>query len=622
MNRSVPARVTARRSSICSLGEAQHSPTASIPSTWLNLPLPFPCFRHSQLHPPIPFQYRTHLGAALKSCKKKTKNDLKEDHDLFKQLETCDSPAAILALFLASQFDPSRTAGDDRLKTWFVPAINVLYAFSGTLSEGVALVNIHSSVGEHSLKSFTFARYYRLPKKNFAGVGVLLLVSCFVSSLVPRAGTSDVERSYEAIDVAASQDILVDIFGRIEGFFVWLEICTEVSLTPAMTKKGWKSRPRPRHPFDGHRGNGTEKIIQKVAGRTDLEDGLRKLDKLANEEVAMASVQLVKVTHNIDNNVSGIDDGVRGVNVKAQVVNDNFKAVGDRVQTIAEDGKATATEVKSTLRQTGDDVDIVEHSLRKWQTPPDPSTNHNIAGDRQHEGTAEWFSESNQFESWRVTGSLLWIHEKRTLFPLWLRLFGDLMDHTFRSGLWEERPMLRNHQQYHDPQARRNRLQSLLIQHFTRSNAFCDILSHVYETHDNGARQRSDKASNQCLREMLALPNQGPVFIIIDTLDECPDTSDVPSACEQVLDLVNNLVGLRPSNLYIAVTSRPKADICDALESLASQTVSLQDEGGQKDIASYVRFVVYSGWGIFMKKWRGEDKEHVIETLSERADGM
>ncbi len=85
------------------------------------------------------------FNAALKSYKKKTKKDLK-NHDLFKQLETCDSPAAILAVFQAAQFDPSRIGGDDRLKKWLVPTINVLYAFSQTLSEGVGLVNIDSSV--------------------------------------------------------------------------------------------------------------------------------------------------------------------------------------------------------------------------------------------------------------------------------------------------------------------------------------------------------------------------------------------------------------------------------------------------------------------------------------------
>ncbi|KAH9069591.1 hypothetical protein EDB83DRAFT_2373554 [Lactarius deliciosus] len=125
----------------------------------------------------------------------------------------------------------------------------------------------------------------------------------------------------------------------------------------------------------------------------------------------MSGVQLVNVTHKIDNKVAGIDDGVRGVDVKVQVVNVNVKA--RRLQFYHLNGKATATEVKSTLRQTADDVDNVKRSesitdsLRKWQSPPDPFTNHNIAGNRQHEGTAEWVFESNQFESWKVTGSLL-----------------------------------------------------------------------------------------------------------------------------------------------------------------------------------------------------------------------
>jgi hypothetical protein len=83
--------------------------------------------------------------AALKSYKKKTKQDLKS-HDLFKQLEECDSPAAILAVFQATQFNLSRTGANERLKKWLVPTINVLFAFSGALAEGVSLVNITFSV--------------------------------------------------------------------------------------------------------------------------------------------------------------------------------------------------------------------------------------------------------------------------------------------------------------------------------------------------------------------------------------------------------------------------------------------------------------------------------------------
>jgi hypothetical protein len=172
-------------------------------------------------------------------------------------------------------------------------------------------------------------------------------------------------------------------------------------------------------------------------------------------------------------------------------------------------------------------------------------------------------------------------------------------------------------------QARRNLLPSLLTQLSHHPDLYFKIFYCLYEAHDNGGRQPSDNALVGCLQEMLALPNQGPVYLIMDALDECPDISDVPSPREQVLDLIKNLVGLQLPSLHICVTSRPEVDISDALAPLASQTVSLQDESGQKkDIADYVRSIVYSSSGKFMKRWRQDDKEHVIETLSGRADGM
>lgn len=87
------------------------------------------------------------FNTALESYKQKTKKDLTE-HDLFKQLENCDSPAAILAVFQAEQFDPSRNGDDDGLKKWLIPTANVLYAFSGTLSGGIGVVNINSSISD------------------------------------------------------------------------------------------------------------------------------------------------------------------------------------------------------------------------------------------------------------------------------------------------------------------------------------------------------------------------------------------------------------------------------------------------------------------------------------------
>jgi hypothetical protein len=122
---------------------------------------------------------------------------------------------------------------------------------------------------------------------------------------------------------------------------------------------------------------------------------------------------------------------------------------------------------------------------------------------------------------------------------------------------------------------------------------------------------------------MLTLPDQLPIYLIMDALDECSNISGIPSPRGRVLQLVKELVELHVPNLHICVTSRPEVDIRDVLEPLTSRRVSLHDQSGQKgDVVDYVRSVVYSSSEPIMRRWRKEDKDLVIETLSELADGM
>src|SRR6202167_5444953 len=97
----------------------------------------------------------------------------------------------------------------------------------------------------------------------------------------------------------------------------------------------------------------------------------------------------------------------------------------------------------------------------------------------------------------------------------------------------------------------------------------------------------------------------------------------VPSPRDEVLQLVKELVDLDLQELHICATSRPEVDIRAVLEPLAFRSISLHDETGQKsDIDEYVRSIVYSSTSPAMRRWRAEDKNLVIETLTERADGM
>ena len=169
----------------------------------------------------------------------------------------------------------------------------------------------------------------------------------------------------------------------------------------------------------------------------------------------------------------------------------------------------------------------------------------------------------------------------------------------------------------------RDLLLSLVSQLSNRSSPCCAILHRLYEAHDNGTRQPSDDGLRECLKRMLMLAGQRPIFIVLDALDECPVSSGLPPPRTEVLQIVKELVNLRLPGLYICATSRPEVDIRAVLEPLAFRSVSLHDESGQKeDIADYVRSVVNSSPSTAMRRWRADDKNLVIETLTERADGM
>jgi hypothetical protein len=162
---------------------------------------------------------------------------------------------------------------------------------------------------------------------------------------------------------------------------------------------------------------------------------------------------------------------------------------------------------------------------------------------------------------------------------------------------------------------------SVISQLCAQSDICCDTLSRIYLAHDKGARKPSDETLTRCLAEMVSLPVQVPIYIVVDALDECPNNTGMPTPREEVLDLVKNLVSLRVPNLHICVTSRPEIDIQSALELLTSLRVSLHSQSGQeKDIVDYITSIVYSDTKI--RRWREEDRKLVIETLSERANGM
>ena len=161
---------------------------------------------------------------------------------------------------------------------------------------------------------------------------------------------------------------------------------------------------------------------------------------------------------------------------------------------------------------------------------------------------------------------------------------------------------------------------SLLVQFCHQSDSYCDIVSKFYSEHAKESRCPSDAALVLCLKSILKLPGQAPIYLIVDALDECRMTSDMPPAREKVLMLVTQLT-TKYSNLRICATSRLEPDLSVFLEPLSFRSISLHDESGQKeDIASYIKSVVHTD--PKMEAWTADDKELVINVLPHQVDGM
>ncbi|KAF8267451.1 hypothetical protein EI94DRAFT_1328392 [Lactarius quietus] len=221
---------------------------------------------------------------AVKAYEKKTKKDLLL-HPLASQLQTCDSLASILSMLQGQveDLDQARES-DERLTKWLGPTINVLLAFSDTLGGGVGLVLSPAKV-------------------IFAGAGVLLQA---------------------AKDVIAAQEALIDIFERIENFFKRLESYTSVRPSGAMTDIMVKIMVEVLNVFaiatKEIRQGRTKKYLKKLLGKASIEDALKRLDKLTQEEARMATAQLLTLTHGVDDKVKDIGDAVRVVHDGARCV--------------------------------------------------------------------------------------------------------------------------------------------------------------------------------------------------------------------------------------------------------------------------------------------------------------
>ncbi|KAH9166455.1 hypothetical protein EDB89DRAFT_218772 [Lactarius sanguifluus] len=435
-----------------------------------------------------------------------------DKHPFADELRGRDSPDDVLKLLedKANAFRVYRD-GNRKLINWLSPVVRGIHTLSGVLGEAIP---------------------FQPAKAIFVGMDVLITAANGVSS---------------------SYDALVDLFECVGNFLKRLRVYTDVPLTPSMTEIVVKIMVELLSAFalatEQIKQGRFKKFAKKLLGESEIEAVLQRLDRLTQEEGRMTVAQTLEVVHGLMNNVKVVMNGTQRlftwpvsdatkVLCWYQTGKRRRKASGTRWVCFRKSMLRELTATIDSMQQMASDInkirrDQMQRDSKNWLCPPDPSKNYNIGCKSHRDGTASWLFQASVFTEWDAKGSLLWIHGKpgsgKTIL---LSSIIRKIDSACKAGLAS---MAYYYFDFKDieKQHLRGLLSSLVFQLSAKSDPCYQILSRLYSDHAGGTQEPSEDALSQCLVEMLRVPGQPAMYIVVDALDECPNISGIPTAREQ-----------------------------------------------------------------------------------------
>ena len=105
----------------------------------------------------------------------------------------------------------------------------------------------------------------------------------------------------------------------------------------------------------------SENFGKRLIGRTDLDDALKRLDKLTQEEARMAVAQNLKATHTVDERVRGVANTVVAIDNRVADVNNRVAHVDDRVARVDD----TMARVDDKVARVDDTVARVDDNVKR-----------------------------------------------------------------------------------------------------------------------------------------------------------------------------------------------------------------------------------------------------------------
>jgi hypothetical protein len=248
--------------------------------------------------------------------------------------------------------------------------------------------------------------------------------------------------------------------------------------------------------------------------------------------------------------------------------------------------------------------------IKQWLSPPDYSTNANLARKHRHPGTGTWLLNSPVFQEWKLgSRQHLWLYGLAGCGKTILST--TILDHLLQTNTHTTLAFFFD---FND--ARKQKLEDLLrslaVQLYHTGNEAARRLNSLFTSHDDGRKQPDTTALSACVDTMIQ--TAGKIFIIIDALDEC-------TAREELLQWLKHLASRKAQ---LIVTGRPEVEFQSAIPRWFNKhnCVLLDKHAINADIRSYVEATLKQKADFVDKKLSPSILEEMRDKIGNRADGM
>ncbi|KAJ7723733.1 hypothetical protein DFH07DRAFT_1067168 [Mycena maculata] len=312
-------------------------------------------------------------------------------------------------------------------------------------------------------------------------------------------------------------------------------------------------------------------------------------------------------------------DGLGGIRsgIGRNQFGDKFNEFQQELDVFGARFRANLAMQQSTIKETLDKVHdmTVEKKLEEWlRSPPDMRQKQHETQKLRKEGTCRWFLEGSAFIEWQDNAGSLWIQGasgtgKSVLSSSVIQkliddqqLFADLGKASAVAFFYFDFKAK-------DGNTVETALRRIVLQLSAQSPHPFRALDKQYNL-SKGQALPNYQDLQRILKELLE--QLGRVYIILDALDECPDTE-----LAQLITLLTMLREWTGSPLHLFFTSQTRASFTDAFTDIPC--VFLESDVTQPDVELFIASELREN--LKMKTWASRADE-IIHRVLHKSSGM